>query len=178
MKKSSLPLSQVYRLLEPGPVVLVTTAHNGKLNVMAMSWHMMVDFEPPIVACVISNRDFTFGILKETRECVINIPTAELAQKVVGCGNTSGRDVDKFKKFGLTPARAERAKAPLISECYANLECKLIDASMAPEYNIFILQVVKAWINKSTKNPRTIHHRGRGSFMIAGRTIKLASKMK
>ena len=81
MKKSSLPLSEVYRLLEPGPVVLVTTARNGKPNVMTMSWHMMVDFEPPVVACVISNRDFTFGILKETKECVINIPTVELAKK-------------------------------------------------------------------------------------------------
>jgi flavin reductase (DIM6/NTAB) family NADH-FMN oxidoreductase RutF len=60
MKRMSLPLRDVYRLLEPGPVVLVTTARSGKANVMTMSWHMMVDFEPAIVACVISNRDYTF----------------------------------------------------------------------------------------------------------------------
>jgi flavin reductase (DIM6/NTAB) family NADH-FMN oxidoreductase RutF len=109
---------------------------------------------------------------------VINIPTVELAKKVVGCGNTSGRAVDKFKKFRLTPVPAARVGAPLISECYACLECKVIDASLADKYNLFVLQVVKAWIDRSRKNPRTIHHRGRGVFMVAGRTIKLPSKMK
>jgi len=178
MKKTLLPSSEVYRLLEPGPVALVTTARGGRPNVMTMSWHMMVDFEPPIVACVISDRDYTFGILRETKECVINIPTVELAKKVVGCGNISGREVDKFKKFRLTPAPAARVSAPLISECYANFECKVIDASMAGKYNLFILEVMKAWIDRSKKNPRTIHHCGQGIFMVAGRTIKLPSKMK
>ena len=178
MNKTSLPLSQVYRLLEPGPVVLVTSARGGKANVMAMSWHMMVDFEPPTVACVISNRNFTFDILRETRECVINIPTVELAKKVVACGNTSGRVLDKFEKFRLTPQPAARVAAPLISECYANLECKVSDASMVDKYCMFILEVLKAWIDRSKKNPRTIHHCGRGVFMVAGRLIKLPSKMK
>ncbi len=138
----------------------------------------MVDFEPPVVACVISNRDYTFDIVRETKECVINIPTVELAKKVVGCGNCSGREVDKFKKFALTTAPATRVGAPLISECYANLECKVIDTSMVGKYNIFILAVVKAWIDGSKKMPRTIHHCGRGVFMVAGRRIKLPSKMK
>jgi flavin reductase (DIM6/NTAB) family NADH-FMN oxidoreductase RutF len=178
MRKTLFPLPEVYRLLEPGPVVLLTTARGAKANVMTMSWHMMVDFEPPIVACVISNRDYSFRIVLETKECVINIPTVELAKKVVGCGNTSGRDVDKFKKFGLTPVPAACVGAPLISECYANLECKVIDASMAGKYNLFILEVLKAWIDRSKKDPRTIHHCGRGVFMVAGRRIKLKSKMK
>ena len=178
MTKKSLPLSQVYRLLEPGPVVMVTTACNGRVNIMTMSWHTMIDFEPPIVGCVISDRNHTFSLLKATKECVINVPTVELAAKVVGCGNTSGRTVDKFKMFHLTPAVASRVKAPLIGECYANLECKVVDARMAIEYNLFILEVLKAWINPSRKHPRTIHHLGRGFFMVAGRTIKLPSKMK
>lgn len=178
MKKTSLPLSQVYRLLEPGPVVLLTTARGGKANVMTMSWHMMVDFDPPIVACIISNRGFTFGILKKTKECVINIPAADLAKKVVACGNVSGRRLDKFRNFRLTRTPADRVSAPLISECFANLECKVIDASMAGKYNLFILQVIRAWIDRSRKNPRTLHHRGRGVFMVSGRTIKLPSKMK
>ena len=110
-------ITKVYGLLEPGPVVLVTTAHKGRANIMTMSWHTMMEFEPPIVGCVISNRDYTFSILKQTKECVINIPTVELAAKVVGCGNTSGRDVDKFKVFQLTPAAASLVKAPLIDEC-------------------------------------------------------------
>jgi flavin reductase (DIM6/NTAB) family NADH-FMN oxidoreductase RutF len=109
---------------------------------------------------------------------VINIPTLELAEKVVGCGNSSGRKVDKFKVFGLTQATASCVKAPLIEECYANLECKVVDVKMVAKYNLFILQVLKAWINPARKHPRTIHHCGRGTFMVAGKTIKLPSKMK
>jgi len=113
--KKSFPLSRVYSLLEPGPVVMVTTARKGRANVMTMSWHTMIDFEPPILGCVISNRNHTFNILKATKHCVINIPTVELAAQVVGCGNTSGRKVDKFKTFGLTPAPASRVAAPLVA---------------------------------------------------------------
>ena len=127
---------------------------------------------------MISNRDYTFDILKTTKECVINIPTVELAKKVVGCGNTSGRKIDKFKTFHLTPVSASQIKAPLIDECFANLECKVIDMKMATKYNFFILEVLKAWIAPSKKNPRTIHHLGKGTFMVAGKIIKLPSKMR
>jgi flavin reductase (DIM6/NTAB) family NADH-FMN oxidoreductase RutF len=176
--KKNYPLSRVYGLLEPGPVVMVATARGGRPNVMTMSWQTMIDFEPPIFGCVISERNHTFGILKATRQCVINIPTVELAPKVVGCGNTSGRTVDKFEAFQLTPMPAARVDPPLIAECYANLECKVIDAKMATRYNFFILEVVKAWIDPARKRPRTIHHLGKGVFMVAGRTIELPSKKK
>jgi flavin reductase (DIM6/NTAB) family NADH-FMN oxidoreductase RutF len=178
MVKKTFPLPKVYGLLEPGPVVMVTTVRKGRPNIMTMSWHTMIEFEPPLVGCVISNRNYTFGILKATKECVINIPTVELAGKVVGCGNTSWAKTDKFAVFGLTPAPAKRVKAPLIDECYANLECKVVDTKMTAKYCLFILEVIKAWIDPSVKRPRTIHHLGRGSFMVAGRTIKLPSKMR
>jgi flavin reductase (DIM6/NTAB) family NADH-FMN oxidoreductase RutF len=178
MAKRSFPLSKVYGLLEPGPVVLVSTARKGRPNIMAMSWHTMIEFEPPLVACVVSDRNYTFGILKATKECVINIPTAKLAAKVVGCGNTSGEETDKFATFHLTPAAAAKVQAPLIDECYANLECKVVDTRMTAKYCLFILEVVKAWIDPSVKRPRTIHHLGKGAFMVAGRTIQLPSKMK
>ena len=178
MPKRNLPLPKVYCLLEPGPVVMVTTARKGQANIMTMSWHMMIDFEPPIVGCVISNRNYTFDILKATKECVINVPTVELAQKVVGVGNTSGREIDKFKAFGLTPVPASIVQAPLVDECYANLECKVVDGKMVAKYNLFILEVLKAWIDPARKDPRTIHHRGQGAFMIAGETVKFPSKMK
>ena len=178
MKKRPLQLARVYQLLEPGPVVLVTTARKAKQNVMTMSWHTMMDFEPPIVGCVISNRDYTFEILRSTKECVINIPTAKLAKAVVGIGNVSGRTVDKFEKFDLTRLPAALVQAPLIAECYANLECRVIDTSMVTKYNFFVLEVLKAWIDPAQKNPRTMHHRGNGVFMIAGKSIRLPSKMK
>jgi flavin reductase (DIM6/NTAB) family NADH-FMN oxidoreductase RutF len=176
--KRSLPLSQVYRLLEPGPVVMVTTARKGQANIMTMSWHTMMEFEPPTVGCVISNRSHSFDVLKATKECVINIPTVELAKQVVGCGNTSGRNTDKWKAFHLTPAAATCVAPPLITECFANLECKVVDPRMITKYNFFILEVLKAWVTQSSKVPRTIHHLGKGTFMVAGKRITLPSKMK
>jgi flavin reductase (DIM6/NTAB) family NADH-FMN oxidoreductase RutF len=178
VKKRSLPLARVYRLLEPGPVVLLTTAHKGRANVMTMSWHTMLEFEPPLVGCVVSNRNFSFEILRKTGECVINIPTVELAAQAVRVGNCSGKTKDKFAAFGLTPVPAARVAAPLIEQCYANLECKVADTRMVEKYNFFVLEVVSAWIDPARRNPRTIHHRGMGVFTVAGRTIRLPSRMK
>jgi len=176
--KKSLPLSRVYRLLEPGPVVLLTTEHRGRANVMTLSWHTMLEFEPPLVGCVVSNRNFSFEALRGGRECVINIPTATFADAVVKCGNVSGRRKDKFAAFGLTPLPATQVAAPLIAECYANLECRVVDAALVTKYNFFVLEVVKAWIDPKVRAPRTLHHRGRGEFMVAGRALRLPSRAK
>jgi flavin reductase (DIM6/NTAB) family NADH-FMN oxidoreductase RutF len=178
MKKEPYPLGKVYGLLEPGPVVLLSTHGESGANVMTMSWHMMMEFAPPLVGCIVSNRNFTFEILRETKECVINIPTAEMAKKVVACGNVSGRKVHKFKKYHLTVEPAASVKAPLINECYVNLECRVVDTRMVESYCMFVLEVVKAWIDPSKKWPRTLHHRGMGEFMVAGKRMKRPSKMK
>lgn len=178
MRKKSYPLSKVYGLLEPGPVVLLTTQWKGRTNVMTMSWHMMMEFEPPLVGCIVSDRNYTFEIMRETKECVINIPTAELARKVVACGNVSGRRVDKLKRHKLTAEAAASVKAPLIGECYANLECRVADMRMVESYCMFVLEVVQAWIDPTANWARTMHHQGNGEFMIAGKRLKLPSKKK
>jgi len=172
-----LPLSKVYQVLEPGPVVLLTTARGGRPNVMAMSWHMMVEFEPPLVACVVSSADYSHAALRATKECVIAVPAVELASKVVEVGNSSGRDIDKFAAFGLTPLPAARVAAPLVAECFVNLECRVADTRLVNRYNLFVLEVLKAWTDPAQKNPRTIHHQGYGKFVVDGETITLASKM-
>ncbi|MFI5002396.1 MAG: flavin reductase family protein [Reyranellales bacterium] len=173
-----LPLAKVYQLLEPGPVVLLTTAHKGRTNVMAMSWHMMVEFEPPLVACIVSGANYSFAALRATKECVIAVPALKLAAKVVNIGNCSGGHVDKFKKFGLTPVPAKKVTPPLIAECFANLECKVVNSRLVNEYNMFILEVRKAWIDPAQKNPKTIHHHGYGRFAVDGKMIRLRSKMR
>jgi len=170
-----LPLSRVYQLLEPGPVVLLTTSHKGRANVMTMSWHMMVEFEPPLVACVVSEADHSFAALRATGECVIAIPAVKLAAKVVKVGNCSGRDTDKFAAIGLTPRPARRVTPPLVAECFANLECKVADTRLVKRYNLFVLEVVQAWTDPTQKNPKTIHHQGYGRFAVDGRTIRLKS---
>jgi len=173
-----LALSKVYQLLEPGPVVLLTTARKGRANVMTMSWHMMVEFEPPLVACVCSSANDSFDALHATGECVIAVPARKLAAKVVKVGNSSGRDLDKFAAFGLTPLPAECVAPPLVAECFANLECKVVDRRLENRYNLFILEVIKAWIDPAQKNPKTIHHHGYGKFVVDGATIELKSKMR
>lgn len=178
MLKKSLLLSKVYQLIEPGPVVLLTTASGEHTDIMTMSWHTMLEFEPPLIGCVISNLNHSYALLTSSKECVINIPTEEMAKKVIGCGNSAGIKTDKFKRYGLTRNPAELVSAPLIAECFANLECRVVDTSMVKQYSFFVLEVVKAWIDPSLKNPKTIHHRGYGRFMVAGETIKLRSKMR
>src|SRR5574340_1030222 len=178
MAKRTYPLSRVYQLLEPGPVVMLTTAHRGKANIMTQSWHTMMEFEPPLVGCVIGAQSHSFDALRKTGECVLNIPSAELAKQVVGVGNCSGNKVDKFAKFKLTPEPASLVPPPLIAECHANLECRVADTRMVNKYSFFVLEVVKAWIDPAMKNPRTLHHQGKGVFMVGGDTIRLPSRMK
>jgi len=173
-----LPLAKAYQLLEPGPVVLLTTARKGRANVMTMSWHMMVEFEPPLVGCVVSSANHSFAALRATGECVIAIPARKLAAKVVKIGNSSGRELDKFAAFGLTPLPAEQVAPPLVAECFANLECKVVDRRMVNRYNLFILEVLKAWVDPAQKHPKTIHHHGYGKFVVDGPTITLKSKMR
>jgi flavin reductase (DIM6/NTAB) family NADH-FMN oxidoreductase RutF len=176
--KAPLPLPQVYALLEPGPVLLLSTAHRGRRNVMTMSWHSMLEFEPPLVGCVVAPGSLSHRLLHASGECVLNIPTETIAEKVVGCGNTHGSEVDKFGRFALATRPAQQVVAPLLDECYASLECRLIDADMVRKYGFFVLEVVAAWVDPKLRSPRTLHHRGYGAFMVAGRTIHLPSKMR
>jgi flavin reductase (DIM6/NTAB) family NADH-FMN oxidoreductase RutF len=178
-----IPLSNVYQLIEPGPVVMLTTAHMGRgktrrANVMTMSWHMMVEFEPPLIACVVSSVGHSFAALKASRECVIALPARKLAPKVVKVGNTSGRDIDKFEAFGLTQRPATQVCAPLIAECFANLECRVVDTRLVNSYNLFILEVLAAWRDPAQKTPKTIHHHGYGVFAVDGPMIRLKSRMR
>lgn len=176
------PLAKVFQLLEPGPTVLLTTASAGRANVMTMSWHMMMEFVPPLVVCLVSGQNHSFAALAETRQCVIAIPTVELAPTVVDVGNCSGRDVDKFATLGLTPLPAALVAAPLVAECFANLECRVADDALVDRYNLFVLEVVKAWVDPRQYGPkrpapRTLHHNGDGTFRVAGETLNLKPRM-
>jgi flavin reductase (DIM6/NTAB) family NADH-FMN oxidoreductase RutF len=173
--KKDFPVSRIRRLLEPGPIVLVSSASKGRTNIMTMGWHTVMEFEPSLVGCMIFSGNHSFGMIKASKECVINIPTFDLAKQVVGIGNCSGAEVAKFEKFKLTPVRGTKVDAPLNKECYANFECKVIDTSLLPKYSFFILEVVKAHAATSPKVPRTVHYRGDGEFMVSGREVSFRS---
>lgn len=178
MTHRAYPLGKVYTLLEPGPVVLLGTARDGRPNLMAMSWHTMLEFEPPQLGCVVSDRNHSYASLVGSGLCTINIPTAELAEQVVGVGNCSGADTDKFARFGLSAVPARAVDAPRVRECYAQLECRVIDDSMVARYGLFVLEVVRAWVDRGIAEPRTIHHEGWGRFGVLGDRIRLKSGKK
>ncbi len=169
--KKDFPVANIRRFLEPGPVVLLSSAHKGETNIMTLGWHTVMEFQPSLVGCMIASANHSFGMIKASRQCVINIPTFELAKQVVGIGNCSGTEVDKFAAFGLTAVAAAKIDAPLIKECYANLECKVVNQSLVPKYSFFILEVVKAHAATAPKVPRTLHYRGDGQFMVSGREV-------
>ncbi len=166
--KRDFPVSDVRRFLEPGPIVLVSSAWKGERIVMTMGWHTVMEFVPSLVGCVISSANHSFDLIRRSKACVINLPTADMAATVVKIGNTSGRSTDKFAEFGLTAEPADEVGAPLIAECYASFECRLHDARMIERYNFFVFEVVKAHVAATPKYPKTIHYRGDGTFMVSG----------
>ncbi len=166
--KNDFPVDNVRRFLEPGPIVLVSSAYKGATNIMTMGWHMIMEFQPSLIGCYIWTANHSFEMIRKSKQCVINIPTEDLAAKVVKIGNSSGRDIDKFAEFGLTPRGGTHVHAPLIEECYANFECKLIDSRLIRKYSLFVFEVMKAHVATSPKYPKTIHYRGDGEFMISG----------
>lgn len=173
-----LKLSKAFTLIEPGPVILVTTHDGNKANIMTLSWTMVMDFTPRF-ALTTGAWNHSFAALHKTRECVIAIPTIDLLDKVVGIGTCSGADTDKFARFGLTPLPAHLIGPPLIRECLANIECKVVD--MVKKHNIVVVEGIAAYVDDERQERRTVHAVGDGTFIIDGRKIDrrkmMASKL-
>ncbi|MGE5161061.1 MAG: flavin reductase family protein [Betaproteobacteria bacterium] len=163
-----LKLGKAFTLVEPGPVVLVTTHDGSRGNVMTISWTMVVDFTP-VFAITTGEWNHSFGALRDRRECVVAIPTVDMLDTVVGIGTCSGADTDKFARFGLTAVPGRFVKAPLIKECLANIECRVVD--IVRKHNIVVLEGVAAWVDSARKEKRTLHAVGDGTFIVDGRRL-------
>ena len=177
-KKKNFPLTKIRRFLEPGPIVLISSAHKGERNIMTLGWHMMLGFSPSLVGCFIWDQNHSFELIRRSKQCVINLPTRDLIDAVIGIGNCHGPKPDKFEQFNLTPLPAAKVDAPLIADCYANFECKLVDTSLINRYSLFIFEVVKAHVAMSPRYPTTVHYRGDGVFMISGRSVSYRKRFK
>ncbi|RZJ68652.1 MAG: flavin reductase family protein [Flavobacterium sp.] len=177
-KKHDFPVSGIRKFLEPGPIVLVSSHHAGKNNIMTMGWHTVMEFTPSLIGCMITAANHSFEMIQKSGECVINIPTVDYLEEVIQIGNSSGKEIDKFKEFNLTAEEAQNIKAPLIKECFANFECKIHDTKMLNDYNFFVLEVVKAHVATFPKYPKTVHYRGEGVFMISGKNVDHHKKFK
>lgn len=171
-------IDKAFTLMESGPVVLVTTYDGKKNNIMTISWTMVLDFTPTF-AITTGEWNYSFSALRKTKECVVSIPTVDILNKVVGIGTCSGANTDKFEKFKLTPVKGIEVKAPLIKECLANIECRVLD--IVKRYNIVILDAVAAYFDISRKEKRTVHAVGDGTFIVDGRRLNrkklMASKL-
>ena len=170
-----LSLNKAFMLFEPGPVILVSTHDGKKNNLMTISWHMVTDFTPTL-ALTTGPWNHSFKAMMKKKECVLAVPTVDIIEKVISIGDCSGKDTDKFKKFELTPLPASEVAAPLVKECLACLECKIIDYIEEP--GIFLLQGVKAWTDNERKERRTFHANGDGTFVVDGETIDLHHLME
>ena len=164
----SMQISKAFTLMESGPVVFVTTNNGEKNNIMTISWTMVMDFTP-IFAITTGPWNYSYAALSASRECTIAIPTVDLIDEVVGVGTCSGADTDKFETFGLTPLKAKHIASPLIKECLANIECKVID--IVERHNIVVLEGVAAYFDSSRKEQRTLHAIGDGTFVADGQKL-------
>ena len=170
-----LPLEKAFTLIEPGPVVLVTTVSGRRKNIMTISWTMVLDFTPRF-ALMTGPWNHSFAAMMDTKECVLAIPGADLAEKAVHIGSCTGRDVDKFMKFELTAVKAGSVRAPLIGECLANVECRIVD--YIKKHGIFVMDAVAAWVDTDRPERRTFHAVGDGTFVVDGRKLNFRKIMK
>ena len=168
-------ISKAFTLMESGPVVLVTTNDGKNDNIMTISWTMVIDFTP-LFAMTTGPWNYSYAALQKSRECVISIPTVDLIDQVIGAGTCSGANTDKFKKFGLTPVKGRHVRAPLIKECLANIECRVID--IIKRHNIVVLEGIAAYVDSSRKEKRTIHAIGDGTFVVDGRKLNRRRMMR
>lgn len=145
---------------------------------MTMGWHTVMEFTPSLVGRGIASANHSFEMIRQRRECVINLPTTGLTDIAVGIGNAMGAETDKFAPFRLIPAKATMVAAPVIAACPANFECIICDDTLVGDYNFFIVEVLKAHAAASPKRPETLHYTRDGLFVVAGKVISWRSQFR
>jgi flavin reductase (DIM6/NTAB) family NADH-FMN oxidoreductase RutF len=175
-RQVEFPLERAFTFVESGPVLLISTRRNGKSNLMTISCHASMGFEPSIGICL-GPWNFSHAALEESGECVIAVPPASLMARVIDIGNCSGEAMDKFREFGLTPQPASEVGAPLVAECLYNLECRITNRDLAASHDFFVLRGVRAWHHPAPADTCTFHAVGDGTFVIDGEVIDLRHRM-
>lgn len=178
----AVELAKAYRLLNHGPVTLVSSAHGARRNVMAASWAMPLDYDPPKVLVVVDARTLTRELIEASGEFALNIPPRRMAEAVFAAGSLSGRDGDKFAALDLESFAAGRIAAPLVAGCVGWLECRVVpEPRNAQRYDLFIGEVVAAAADRRVFSQgrwhfdddalRTLHYASGGVFHATGERI-------
>ena len=180
--KENISIEKYSRLINSGCVVLVTSSFKERVNILSMAWHMPVSKNPPLLAISVHNEHFSYELIRKSKEFVINVPPAQLARAVQYCGSVSGRDIDKFSGAGLTRLSAEQVGAPLIKECIAHIECKVIKLYPEGDHGIFIARILNAVVDSGLFDgecllvdkplAHTLHHLGLNRYITAEKIIR------
>ena len=178
MAKVEVPLEGSLRLLEPGPITLLTSQYRGQPDVMAASWVVAASHRPPMVVAAVSPLHNTHYFISKSEEFVVNVPGRPLADQVMIAGTYSGRDVDKFARAGLTAVDGRRVTVPWVAECLAHLECGLVEAYEAGDHTLFVGEVIGAWAEEEafdefwkleSEELSPLQHLGAGHFALLSR---------
>ena len=185
--RTPVDLAHAYRLVNHGPVTIVSAAHEGKENCMAVAWCMALDFKPPKLAVVLAADTFTRTLVEASGQLVVQVPPRKMLDVLDGIGNCTGKSVDKWEKFGLERARGAKVKAPLVEGCTAWLECRVIpEEHIAEAYDLFVVEVVAAWADDAAfakgrwredlaEPMRAVHHVAGGAYVVDGKHVRARS---
>ncbi len=145
-KEAAILAKQVWKpstMLNPVPVVMVSCTDNeGKPNIITLAWTGTINSDPPMVSISVRKERYSYELIKEKGEFVINLPTKKLTFATDYCGVKSGRDIDKFEAMGLTTETASKVQVPLIKECPLNLECVVKQSIELGSHVLFLAEVV------------------------------------
>lgn len=185
-----VPLAKCYRLINHGPTVLVSAAHDGQRDIMAAAWSMGVDFDPPKISVVLDKSSWTRRLLEASGTFVIQVPALSQVNIVQTVGNTSGQQLseeqgtDKFSRYDLATFVGEKVEAPLLEGCVAWLECRLlVDANNQNQHDLFLGEVISAqadervfkdghWDFTGHDDLRTLHHVAGGHYLVIGAAVQ------
>ena len=154
-------------MLYPLPAVMVSMAdENGKSNIITVAWAGTICTNPPMLSISVRPERYSYDILKQTGEFVVNLTTEELAYATDYCGVRSGRDVDKFKEMDLHEEQASQVKAPMIQESPVNIECKVRKIEELGSHHMFLADIVAVNIDESYLNEKNKFELGKAKPIV------------
>lgn len=181
MSKIELDLTRATRLLQPGPIALVTAKHKNKANVMVAAWVTNVSNDPPMVALAVYPARFTYDLILKSGQFALNIPPRPLLEKVKKIAETSGEDLDKFVANKLTLYEGKQVNAPLIAECVGHLECGVMETVRAGNHTLFLAEIVSASADDTAfdgehwtladESVKPLHHLGASLYALLENTF-------
>jgi len=147
--KVEVDLPLAYRLLHPRHVVLVTCSDKtGKANIITLAWSMPTSIKPPLLVISVRPERYSHRFIEESGEFVVNVPTMEIVRETLFCGRVSGSERNKFEATRLTASPARRVGAPIIKECVAHLECRLVQTVTTGDHTLFVGEILTAYVNE------------------------------